>query len=135
MVDGQMQGHQGRHIERRQVVRKIMSMAVHEVDRPLPQRVSDPLAVGPLRPPPQFLGELRQKRVRGEQLSSGLGSRTGDNQGAVALRDQCPIERGKHLFRTSGSVGTDRRKNIGDIENRQAHAGERKPSSSTACLA
>jgi len=104
MVDGQVQGHEGPHIGRRQIVREIMSMAVYEVDRPLPQRVSDPRAVDPLRPAPQFLGELRRKHLRGEQLSSGLGSRTGDNQGAVARRHQCPVERGKHLFRASGCV-------------------------------
>ena len=102
------------------------------IDRPLAQRLLDPLPVLLLSPVPQFLGELRRKRSGGEELTGRFGACTGDDQRAVARRNQSSVERRKHLFRASGSIGADRRENIGDVENRQTHGGERQPSASSA---
>ncbi len=132
MVDRQMQRHQGRDAGRRQILGEVVAMAVHKVDQPLLQCLLDPLPVLLLSPVPEPFGELRRKRTGGNQFTGRLGARTGDDHGAVALRNQSSVERRKHLFRASGSIGTHRRKNIGDVENCQTHRGAHKPSASSA---
>ena len=96
---------------------------MHDVNRPLPQGLLDPVPMLLLSPAPQFLGEFRWKRSGGEQLTGRFGARTGDDQGAVSLGHQSSVERRKNLFRASGGVQADRRKNIGDVQNGQTHRG------------
>ena len=132
VVGRQMQCYQRRDNGRRQILGKVMAMAVHEVDRILPQNLFDPLPVSALRPAPEVFAELLRKRLGSNQLTSRFGAYTGDDQRSVALRNQCSVERRKHLFRAPGGVASHGCKNVSDTENCQTHQDERPPSTSSA---
>src|SRR5438105_8798068 len=72
-VDRQVERHQGRDAGRRQILGKIKAVAVHDVNRPLPQCLLDPVPMLLLSPAPQFLGEFRWKRSGGRSEERRVG--------------------------------------------------------------